>query len=357
MRWQFVSYHAATPEGTAAGRQLWAVGEGLRALGHDVQAWSWGAAPPAGELAQWCEWRPLPVEPLLRSRARSLLRPRSEVARARWTPPPADVYVADDPASWQAVAAVRHALRVSTTHFGVGLDRTALRDRSPARLQDLRAERRAVRQADVSWALSDRVARAVHAGVVVPPTIPIPDSPLPPVDAPVVGMLADWRWPPNVTAAAALLRAWPKVREQVPAARLLLAGRGRPAVAETSGVEWLGEVPASADLLQQLAVFAFPCGPTSGPKMKVLDAMAHGVAVLTTRWGVEGVAAADEAAAVCGESELGDRLIQLLIDPIARATLAQRGRDAILQAHTPELAARARLLSLQGVAGGDATER
>lgn len=356
MRWQFVSYHTAAPEGTAAGRQLWAVGEGLRSLGHDVGAWSWRPMAPEADVADWCEWAPLPTEPSWRSRARSIARPRAEVVRAHRQLPAADVFVADDPASWQAIADRHDAIRVSTTHFDVWADRAALRDRSPARIQDLRAQRRAVRSSDLSWALSKRVARNVGAQAVVPATIPMPDSGLPAVEEPVVGMLADWRWPPNVAAAGALLRGWPAVRERVPGARLLLAGRGVSPVGTAVGVEWLGEVPTTADLLQRLAVFAFPCDPTSGPKMKVMDAMAHGVAVVTTTAGVEGIEAPADAVAVAPADGVADRVAELLLDPLARATLARRGRDALMTGHAPVVAAQARVHTLiRAVGAGAAT--
>jgi len=346
MRWQFVSYHAAAAEGTAAGRQLWAVGEALRALGHDVQAWSWGPQRPATVTADWCERRPLPDEPMWRSRARSLVRPRAEVVRARWHPAAPDVVVADDPASWAAVAGARDCTRVSMVHFAVRLDQRALRDRAPARIQDRRAERRAVSAADVAWALSDRVRDAVGASVVVPATLPVPDAPLPLVDEPTVGLLADWSWPPNLAAADDLLRVWPTVCDRVPGARLLLAGRGSSPIGSLAGTQWLGEVPTTEDLLRELAVFAFPCPPTSGPKLKVMDAMAHGVPVLTYPTGVEGISGGTEGTAVVTPETLTDRLVRLLRDQQERAAVSAAGRSAIVDGHSPRVAAQARIRSV-----------
>lgn len=345
MKLAFVAHHVPQPSGTAAGRQLWAVGEALVAAGHEVTAWCWQPAPPSGAVPGWCEWRPLPSVGPLRSRGRSLLWPRSDVVRGGWSPPGDAVRIADDPGSWPAVAAAEGP-GVVTVHFSVPLDRRALDDWNAPAVQDLRAERRAVRQAAVVWSLSERVRDQVGRGRFVPPCIPLPASPVPRTERPVVGLLADWSWKPNVVAADALLRTWPEVRARVPGARLLLAGRGMSPVGTLAGVEWLGEVASSEDLLGQTAVFAFPCPPTSGPKMKVMDALAHGVAVLTTPAGVEGLTDGSSAAAVCSEAGFAEQLVALLADPEQRDVLAARGRQVLQRWHAPAYAAQVRVEAL-----------
>ena len=88
VKFAIVAYHVPEPEGTATGRTLWAVGEGLVADGHQVEAWSWSYRPPHGPVPDWCTWRPLPSEAVLRTRARALVRPRSDIVRAGYKPPP-----------------------------------------------------------------------------------------------------------------------------------------------------------------------------------------------------------------------------------------------------------------------------
>lgn len=356
MRFAYVSRHLPEPEGSAAGRQLWAVGEALRADGHDVTAWSWRPEPPQAEPPPWCHWAPLPPEAPWRRRGRALLRPRSDAARAGWQAPAGALAVADDPVSWPAVAG-RGLASVVTVHYAVAADRRALADRRAALLQDRRGERRAVRAASEVWALSDRVRDTVGRGVVVPGCVPLPQEALPVVPEPVVGMLADWSWRPNLVAADVLLRSWPRVRAAVPGARLLLAGRGRLPVGTAAGVEWMGSVSSARDLLARLAVFAFPCPATSGPKMKVLDALGHGVPVLTTASGAEGlVGDVAGALAVADEAAFGDRLASLLSDLPRRTTLAAAGRRLALTGHAPEVAARARVAAAERLVQ-DATGR
>lgn len=352
MRVAFVSRHLPEEAGSAAGRQLWSVGEALVATGHEVTAWSWRPEPPQAGVPEWCTWQPLPGSPAWRTRGRALVQPRSDVARAGWVAPPGAVVVADDPVSWAAVAG-QGRLAVATVHYSVDLDRRALSDRRPAVVQDRRGERRAVRSADLMWALSDRVRAAVGRGVWVPACVPLAAEPVPLVEEPVVGLLADWSWAPNVAAGRALLDVWPQVRAEVSGARLLLAGRGASPVAVTAGVQWLGEVPATSDLLAQVAVFAFPCPATSGPKMKVLDALAHGVPVLTTAAGAEGLAGdVDRALVLADEGSFRQRLVELLTDPQKRADLAKAGRQLVAQGHAPAVAAQARLASVRQLLTG-----
>lgn len=346
MKLAYVAHHLPEPEGTAAGRQLWAVCSALVEQGHEVSLRSWRPRPPTGELPAWCEWAPLPDEPSWRSRTRSLVLPRGEVVRAGFSAPDDAVVVADDPFSWQAVAG-QGERSIVTVHFATALDRATLGWR-PTSVQDLRGERRAVRQADLVWSLSPRVRTATGRGAFVPASIPLPAEPLPVVEAPVAGLLADWSWQPNVLAALSLISAWPQVRAAVPGALLLLAGRGECPVGTLEGVQWLGEVGSSADLLSRLAVFAFPCPSTSGPKMKVLDAFAHGVAVLTTAAGVEGLVDGSQAAAVVDDGGLVPRLIELLRNPTERVRLAADGRAAVVRHHAPDVAARARIAALSG---------
>ena len=126
---------------------------------------------------------------------------------------------------------------------------------------------------------------------LVPIATHVPDAPLPLVDEPRALLLANWEWPPNAAALASLLREWPAVRERVPAAHLLLAGWGLDdmGVGSIPGVELVGAVPTVADALSMASVFAFPCPPSSGPKVKVLEALAHGVPVVTNEYGAEGL--------------------------------------------------------------------
>lgn len=341
MRFAVVSYHLPHPDGTANGRQVFAAWDAARRAGHDVAVWCWGERPAGLDAPDWVMCRRFDDPGGLRRKPATIMRPRWGLAATGWRAPDDAVAWAEEPESYAAVASSRR--RVVTVPHSAWLDAVALRRFPPSLVQSIRAERSAIRAADRAVTLSQRIARTSGVAHVVPVALAPPDEPVAPVSEPVALLLADWSWLPNRRALLALLRAWPQVRRAVPAARLLLVGRGDiPAVAG-DGVEVRGEVPTTRDALAQAAVFAFPCPSTSGTKLKVLDALLHGVPVLTTPAGVEGLSLSPQAAVVTSQPGFADALIELLSDPSRRCRLAAAGRAAAIAGHSPQQAAQARI--------------
>lgn len=343
------------PEGTAAGRDLWAWCEGVRALGHDLDCWVWFRSPssPAGPVPDWCEYRPLPPGSRWRAHLRAVTRPRGEAARAGWRPADGAVAVADHLWSFAAVEPFERS--VATFHFRTPLDALAVGRAGPATVQMTRAEQRAGRRAALVVAYSSRVGRHLRQPArTVPIAYPVPPSAPGPVDRPVAGMLADWSWPPNRRALGRLLAAWPEVRHLVPGAELRLGGRNldRAGLGTVPGVVPVGAVGAAGDFLAEVAVVAFPCPPSSGPKVKVLEALAHGLPVVTTTAGVEGLGPEVRRGTVVAPPGMFARaLAGLLGEPRAGAALGRAGRAAVAAGHSPEAAARARLAAFADAFG------
>jgi glycosyltransferase involved in cell wall biosynthesis len=331
VRVEILSRHLPAPEGTAAGRVLLATGEGLLLAGADLRVTSWSSEAPREPLPDWCTWRPLPDESRWRTRGRALLRPRADVVRLDWSP--TGLAVADDPLS--AAALPRNG--IGTLHYATAID---VRRPAPRDLQDLRAERR-LRRTHPVLAYSDRVADWA-GGVPVPAALRIPAEPLPLVEQPVAALVADWRWAPNQVALRHLLAAWEQV--DLPGARLLLAGRGGSPVT-AAGVTWMGEIADAAEVLSQAALLVFPCPDTSGPKVKVLEAAAAGLPVLTTPAGAEGLAT--DALGVSDLPGFASALTALLADPVLRAARARLAREQVAASHAPLPAARARMEATQ----------
>lgn len=347
VKFAFVSRHCPRPEGTPTGRIFFAVGEGLVAEGHEVEAVAWAPDQPHDDLPPWCTWRPLPGEAHWRMRARALVLPRRDVRRIDWQPPTDAIVIAEDPLSYPKV---ERALGATVLfHYLTKLDSAALRRARPRDVQDMRLERHAARAPRV-LCMSERVRRVVAPrATVVPMAYPVPEQPLPHVDEPTALLLANWAWPPNRRALELLMPMWPAVREAVPGALLRIAGWGSSSLglAESRGVEVVGPVAVAADALQGVALVVFPCPATSGPKVKVLEAIAHGVPVLTTPPGAEGLfMGPDAGAVVAGTATFTDALIALLRDPGRRAAVAAGGRAAAVAHHSPRAAARARVSAL-----------
>jgi glycosyltransferase involved in cell wall biosynthesis len=273
--------------------------------------------------------------------------------RAGWKLPDGWVGLADEPMSWSAMAG--EPLSAVTFHYLTRHDAPAVGRHSARDVQDRRCEAYAARKAPAVLAFSERVGRiAGGRATVVPIAYPVPDEPLPPVDEPVVLLLANWEWPPNRAALASMLEEWPRVRSLVPDARLLLAGWGSESLSvEEPGVELVGPVDRARDALARAAVLAFPCPPSSGPKVKVMEALSFGVPVVTTPAGVEGLCLADGEGAVVVEEGFAEALAKLLDDPDERRRLGASGRAAMLRHHAPVPAARARVAALQAALGVD----
>jgi glycosyltransferase involved in cell wall biosynthesis len=199
--------------------------------------------------------------------------------------------------------------------------------------------------------------------ITTPIGCPVPAAGLPFVEEPVAACVADWRWPANGRAAATLLAGWPAVRAEVPGARLVLAGTGSEGFDQPAlGVEGLGRVAAADEVLERAAVLAFPCPPTSGPKVKVLEAMAAGLPVVTTEAGVEGVGVVDGGApppvTLAPPDPIGfaEAIVGSLRDPSGRAHQASAARQMVEAHHAPDAVARHRVrawqTALEPVSGG-----
>jgi glycosyltransferase involved in cell wall biosynthesis len=285
------------------------------------------------------------VGPMWRAHLHALRWPRGDLARAGWRAPDEAIVVADH--IWSFAGAAYADRSVATFHFRSIADALAARRFGMSTVQMARAEQIAGRRAKLVLGYSDRVGRHLRRpATFVPIAYPAPPCPLAPIEAPVATMLADWSWPPNERALRNLLGAWPAVREALPRARLLLAGRCLDSVrvGQLPGVELLGEFSDSADILSQAAVVAFPCPPSSGPKVKVLEALAHGLPVVTSRWGAEGIVLGEGGGIVTTDlSDFPSTLVEVLRDPERRVALGVAGRESVLAHHSGEAAALARI--------------
>ena len=145
---------------------------------------------------------------------------------------------------------------------------------------------------------------------------------------------------PNVDAmlwfAEAILprlrRARPELRclvvGKMPAPRLLAAARTCP------GLEVTGAVPDVRPYLARAAVYVVPMRLGSGTRLKVLEAMAAGVPVVSTRMGLEGIAAVPGEHAYVADTPaaFADAVLRLLADPTEATRLAQHAR-ALVETH------------------------
>ena len=212
----------------------------------------------------------------------------------------------------------------------------------------LRAERRVFGQARWLLVNSREVAEplaagAPHAHVAVAPLPldPAGYAPRAPLDAPVAGLIGTAVWPPTANAVERLLRTvWPRVLERRPDARLLLAGFGMereafPHLPDLPGVEWRGTVASATAFLRELGVLLYPLGRGSGAKIKVLEALALGVPVVTTPDGAEGIGGRDGLVVDTDDDALADATAALLGDAAARQAAGDAAYATFCDHHAP----------------------
>jgi glycosyltransferase involved in cell wall biosynthesis len=213
---------------------------------------------------------------------------------------------------------------------------------------DLRAwrryERNVARGVDVVVVLTERDRRAVAAlaedisTVVIPLGVELPETPLDPLGtSDELLFFANYLHSPNVDAAVRLARdIFPSVRARHPGATLRLIGPGMPPVVRAlagNGVIVMGKVTSVSPYLRDAAVIVVPLRHGGGMRVKVLESLAYGKAVVASPLAVEGMDVASHQQLVVArtDTEFADAVSDLLSQPERRRELALAARAWAVQ--------------------------
>jgi O-antigen biosynthesis protein len=149
--------------------------------------------------------------------------------------------------------------------------------------------------------------------------------------------LGSWRHDPNRVAVDWFVRhVMPLILAKEPGARLVVVGSDPPpehTYADYAGhLEMLGFVEDVREPLSRYALFVCPILSGSGVRVKLLEAFAAGIPVVSTRVGAEGLATRDgEFCALADDpAEFASRVLGLLRDPEAAAAMAERARAEVV---------------------------
>lgn len=232
--------------------------------------------------------------------------------------------------------------------YSLILDRMATESRNPLRRWFFRQEaarlaaieRRAARECDAIVAVSE--AEAVHFRslsadrvIVAPNGVDCAAFGSMPTGRascrPIILFLGTLSWGPNVSAALRLANEiFPLVRRQAPAAELWLVGRDPAAEIRAlagAGITLAASVPDIRPYLRDAALLAVPLDAGGGTRLKILEAFAAGLPVVSTAIGAEGIdATSGEHLLIAERDDMASAIVRVLNDAAMGERLARNAR-------------------------------
>jgi glycosyltransferase involved in cell wall biosynthesis len=164
----------------------------------------------------------------------------------------------------------------------------------------------------------------------------------PMVEEPVVGLIGSMHWEPSRSAAERLItRIWPLVKERVPRAKLFIAGwnagKYLQKYSSQPDIELAENLAHPSDFFSKAAVMVYAPSRGSGMKVKVMEAMAYGVPVVTTWEGVEGIDYENGRDCWVAETdeELAGKTCRLLENSGERQQMRDAARNLIEERYSP----------------------
>lgn len=210
------------------------------------------------------------------------------------------------------------------------------------------AERRSISKASRTFVCSendrDYLTRTMRVdGVtVVPNAIEIPE-PFDTASERIVLFIGVLSYPPNRNAAAYLLRdIWPRVRDLVPDARLLVVGsypEGVPGYpGGENGVTFTGFVPDLSRLYERTKVACVPIRAGGGTRIKIIEAAGYGRPVVSTTIGAEGLSMEDGRSILLRDDpeSFAQALADLLLDDVRNRELGLAAHEAVQKSYARE---------------------
>jgi glycosyltransferase involved in cell wall biosynthesis len=165
-----------------------------------------------------------------------------------------------------------------------------------------------------------------------------------------------------------LAQAMPAIVRMMPEARIKIVGKRASASLAASCSRWaphaelVGYVPDLSTLMATAAAMIVPVRIGSGPKLKSLEALAHGLPLITTRNGVEAIAVVpDVHCLVSDDLRMFPAFMQRLREPKMNAELSRRCRalfeseysaKAVYPRYAAAFLGKTQVESLAGPAGG-----
>jgi glycosyltransferase involved in cell wall biosynthesis len=139
-------------------------------------------------------------------------------------------------------------------------------------------------------------------------------------------------WMPNIEAVDWLLKeVWNDVLKRQPNAKLVLAGRGMPdrfKKLASANITIIDDVKDSAEFYKTYDVMLVPLWSGSGLRIKLVEGLAYGKAIITTSIGAEGIPYSSEKDLLIADSgeDFTNAIIDLLTNNEKKQSLQSAAR-------------------------------
>jgi glycosyltransferase involved in cell wall biosynthesis len=149
--------------------------------------------------------------------------------------------------------------------------------------------------------------------------------------------VTNFEWMQNQEATEVLInKVWPKIKNVYPKARVWIAGRQMPEwlkkiSRKKKDVEITENIPDARDAYRTANVMVAPIKGAGGTRLKILEAMASGLPVVSTKIGVAGLNVKDGVHALIADTpeELAKKAVELLKNPKKAEKIGEKGRQHV----------------------------
>ena len=164
-------------------------------------------------------------------------------------------------------------------------------------------------------------------------------------DPPKVLYVGNFTWLQNIEAVELLInKVWPKIKKQVPQAKLWIVGMHMTDYIrnlKSSDIDVSEGMPDIRDAYRKSTVLVTPIRGPGGTRLKILEAMASSLPVVTTTVGAEGLGVKNGKEALVEDNleDLVASTVKILKDPMLAQKLGTSGWDFVRKNYTWDISA------------------
>ncbi len=149
--------------------------------------------------------------------------------------------------------------------------------------------------------------------------------------------IGSMEWLPNRQAMEWFYASvWPLVIKEMPFAKFYMAGKNMPLKYkewESDNFHVLGQVKNAAEFANDKEILIVPLQSGSGIRMKMIEAMLQGKAVITTQIGAQGLPVINKVHCLIADTEtdFSQAILALLRDEAFRKSIAEKGKSVMIE--------------------------